>query len=309
MPSERFCDFEEEISTMKSSDNGFSEGVISTNLPYKRRNFVDSYSNYKLESTEHKSCNHPPAKSTKSPAKLGSNYPEFGILGPDDFESDPDGDFTDLQDEDFLSAASDNGNSSFSADSTLVSKTKSDYKTTIQGSSFNKFENDQPSFCAEDWVSEDLDCDDDVDDPWDCKEVVSGSPTQLKTSIKTIFDHGSEFTGKTYDFSDRVNIAFKNVFGLKKWRKNQQEAINASLLKLDCFILMPTGGGKSLCYQLPALIELAFHLQSHFNYFLLSHLWRCLNFFDKCPNKTKKSKILRQNLFPIKKVGNVLKSA
>ena len=48
--------------------------------------------------------------------------------------------------------------------------------------------------------------------------------------------------------------SLKNFFGFSNFRGLQEPAINSLLSKNDTFVIMPTGGGKSMCYQLPALL-------------------------------------------------------
>ncbi|MBR4572110.1 MAG: DNA helicase RecQ [Prevotella sp.] len=46
----------------------------------------------------------------------------------------------------------------------------------------------------------------------------------------------------------------KKYFGFDQFKENQEAVIRSLLAGKDCFVLMPTGGGKSLCYQLPSLV-------------------------------------------------------
>ena len=55
--------------------------------------------------------------------------------------------------------------------------------------------------------------------------------------------------------SDQALKVLQDTFGYQSYRPNQQVIIEDVISGKDSFVLMPTGGGKSLCYQIPALVR------------------------------------------------------
>src|SRR4028119_2493700 len=61
-------------------------------------------------------------------------------------------------------------------------------------------------------------------------------------------------TSQTTSWND-VLAAFKKIWGYDNFRPPQGEIIQSLLEKQDALIVLPTGGGKSICFQLPALLR------------------------------------------------------
>ncbi|XP_063785469.1 ATP-dependent DNA helicase Q1 [Pseudophryne corroboree] len=62
-----------------------------------------------------------------------------------------------------------------------------------------------------------------------------------------------DWNKQDFPWSQKVKDELQNSFQLDTFRSLQLETINATMAGKDVFLVMPTGGGKSLCYQLPAL--------------------------------------------------------
>ncbi|TKY71366.1 ATP-dependent DNA helicase Q 4A [Spatholobus suberectus] len=93
------------------------------------------------------------------------------------------------------------------------------------------------------------------------KYSMSSAPVEREAFIPKIIEvnyiEGSgdkRWSSHDFPWTKELEVNNKKVFGNHSFRPNQREVINATMNGCDVFVLMPTGGGKSLTYQLPALI-------------------------------------------------------
>ena len=77
-------------------------------------------------------------------------------------------------------------------------------------------------------------------------------PVQKKSSAKKPV--AKTLNGNANNHVHDIYEALHEHFGFEQFKERQEEAIHSLLNGRDTFVIMPTGGGKSLCYQLPALI-------------------------------------------------------
>ncbi|XP_013199949.1 ATP-dependent DNA helicase Q1-like [Amyelois transitella] len=82
--------------------------------------------------------------------------------------------------------------------------------------------------------------------------------TELINAINTVKSNNLasvDWAGTEYEWSDKVKKILHDTFKIKSFRPKQLSAINSTLSGQHAIVVMPTGAGKSLCYQLPALVK------------------------------------------------------
>lgn len=90
-------------------------------------------------------------------------------------------------------------------------------------------------------------------------QAAEASAAELRTALaraeSAAAQEAPDYAEGDFTWSASAQRALSSVFGLRQFRGWQRAAVNATLAGRDVFLVAPSGGGKSLCYQLPALVD------------------------------------------------------
>lgn len=86
------------------------------------------------------------------------------------------------------------------------------------------------------------------------KGIAPSRPSGSERSGVARSSQSIDYQSSDFDWSSSIRTTLKNVFGLSSFRLCQEGVINAAIEDRDIVCVMPTGGGKSLTYQLPAVL-------------------------------------------------------
>lgn len=87
------------------------------------------------------------------------------------------------------------------------------------------------------------------------KRVSSGPSEPIASQRHAQLESANRSATEEEKGLDIIDFANRLVFGNATFRPRQRDVVQTALAQRDVFVLMPTGGGKSLCYQLPAVVQ------------------------------------------------------
>lgn len=86
-------------------------------------------------------------------------------------------------------------------------------------------------------------------------EEINSIRKRINQQRRIVIEDSTDFTSTIFSWSQRLTNELMEKFGHSCLRDNQLQVINAVMSGRNVFVVMKTGGGKSLCYQLPAVLD------------------------------------------------------